>query len=71
MAKGSKVSSHSSCDDVTDDEPNENYAKLAKIASKQQRALEKIQNSLNKSDDLLVEEIKRSQKLTDESSTLQ
>src|SRR4051812_26798392 len=42
MAKSSKVSSHSSCDDASDDEPNKTYAKLAKLASRQQRALDKV-----------------------------
>src|SRR3954467_6895686 len=71
MAKSSKVSSYSSLDDSSDEEPNENYAKLAKLASKQQRALEKIQISLNKSDDMLLEEMTKTQKLTDESKILQ
>src|SRR4051812_10929220 len=71
MAKSSKVSSYSSSDDSSDEEPNENYAKLAKLASKQQRALEKTQISLNKSDDMLVEEMTKTQKLTDESKILQ
>src|ERR1041385_1521447 len=68
MAKSSKVSSYSSSDDPSDEEPDENYAKLA---SKQQRALEKIQISLNKSDDMLVEEMTKTQKFTDESKILQ
>src|SRR3954464_3064834 len=71
MAKSSKVPSHSSCDDASDDEPNKNYAKLAKLASRQQRALDKVPNSLNKSDDLLVVEMEKSQKLTGESKILQ
>src|SRR3954466_5479884 len=71
MAKSSKVPSHSSCDDASDDEPNKTYTKLAKLASRQQRALDKVQNSLNKSDDLLVEEMEKSQKLTGESKVLQ
>src|SRR3954471_21115369 len=71
MAKCSKVSSYSSSDDPSDEEPDENYAKIAKLASKQQRALEKIQISLNKSDDMLVEEMTKTQKLTDESKILQ
>src|SRR3954466_9739626 len=65
MAKSSKVSSYSSTDDSSDEEPDENYAKLAKLASKQQRALEKTQISLNKSDDMLVEEMTKTQKLTE------
>src|SRR4051812_29409861 len=71
MAKSSKVRSHSSCDDASDDESNKTYAKLAKLASRQQHALDKVHNSLNKSDDLLVEEMEKSQKLTDESKILQ
>src|SRR4051812_4498991 len=70
-AKSSKVPSQSSCDDASDDEPNKTYAKLAKLASRQQCALDKVQNSLNKSDDLLVVEMEKSQKLTDESKILQ
>src|SRR3954468_15400873 len=64
IAKSSKVSSYSSTDDSSDEEPDENYAKHAKLASKQQRALEKTQISLNKSDDMLVEELTKTQKLT-------
>src|SRR3954468_20660971 len=71
MDKSSKVISHSSCDDASDDEPNKNYAKLAKLSSRQQRALDKNQNSLNKSDDLLIDEMEKSQKLSEESSILQ
>src|ERR1041385_4379428 len=71
MAKSSKVSSYSSSDEPSDEEPDENYTKLAKLASKQQRALEKTQISLNKSDDMLVEEMTKTQKLTDESKILQ
>src|SRR3954462_4967615 len=52
MAKSSKVPSHSSCDNASDDEPNKTYVKLAKLVSRQQRALYKVQNSLSKSDDL-------------------
>src|SRR3954469_5157447 len=71
MAKSLKVPSQSSCDDASDDEPNKTYAKLAKLASRQQHALDKVKNSLNKSEDLLVEEMEKSQKLTDESKILQ
>src|SRR3954469_13688389 len=71
MAKSSKVPSHSSCDDASDDEPNKTYAKLAKLSTRQQRALDNVQNSLNKSDDLLIEEMEKSQKLSEESSILQ
>src|ERR1043165_7720755 len=38
MPKSSKVPSQSSCDDASDDEPNKTYAKLAKLASRQQHA---------------------------------
>src|ERR1041385_5823413 len=68
MAKSSKESSYSSSDEPSDEEPDENYAKLA---SKQQRALEKTHISLNKSDDMLVEEMTKTQKFTDESKILQ
>src|SRR3954469_15752298 len=71
MAKSSKVISHSSCDDASDDEPNKTYAKLAKLSTRQQRALDNVQNSLNKSDDLLIDEMEKSQKLSEESSILQ
>src|SRR3954467_11620171 len=71
MAKSSKVSSYSSSDDSSDEEPDENYAKFAKLASKQQRALERTQISLNKSDDMFVEEMTKTQKLTEESNILQ
>ena len=75
MAKGSKVSSRSSHSDTSEDESDDNlkpsYSKLAKIATKQQHAMEKIQNLLDKSDDLLNEEMDRSQSLTDDLKSLQ
>ena len=61
MAKGSKVSSRSSHSDTSEDESDDNlkpsYSKLVKIATKQQHAMERIQNLLERSDDLLAEEM--------------
>ena len=58
MAKGAKVLKYTSSE-PSENESDENlkpsYSKLAKIAIKQQRALEKVQNMLNKSDDMLGE----------------
>ena len=47
------------------------YSKLAKIAVKQQRALEKVQNMLDKSDDMLGEEMDRTKALTENLQRLQ
>ena len=41
------------------------YSKLAKIAVKQQKAFEKVQNMLEKSDDMLGEEMDRTRTLTE------
>ena len=60
MTKGDKVLKHSpsdSSEDESDDNLKPSYSKLAKIAVKQQKALENIQNQLDRSDDLLVEEL--------------
>ena len=43
----------------TDDNPKPSYSELAKIVIKQQKVLEKVQNLLDKSDDLLGEEFNR------------
>ena len=74
MAKGAKVLKHSpsdSSEDESDDNLKPSYSKLAKIAVKQQKALEKIQNLLDKSDDLLGEELNRTKTLTDNLQRLQ
>ena len=69
MAKGAKVpeySSSESSDDESDDDLGPSYSKLATIATKQHKALERVQNLLDKSDDLLGEEMDRTQTLTDD-----
>ena len=74
MAKGAKVlkyPSSKSSEDESDENLKPSYSKLAKIAVKQQKAFEKVQNMLDKSDDLLGEEMDRSQTLTDNLQTLQ
>ena len=68
MEKGAKVLQHSpydSSEHESDENLKPNYSKLAKIAVKQQRALEKVQNMLDKSDDMLGEEMDRTQALTE------
>ena len=68
MAKGAKVLKHSPSDSSEDesyDNLKPSYSKLAKIVVKQQKALEKIQNQLDRSDDLLGEELNRTKSLTD------
>ena len=68
MAKGAKVprySSSESSDHESDENLKPSYSVLAKIAVKEQKALEKVQNLLDKSDDLLGEEMDRTQTLTD------
>ena len=68
MAKGAKVTKYASSDS-SEDESDENlkpsYSKLAKIVVKQQKAFEKVQNMLDKSDDMLGEEMDRTKTLTD------
>ena len=58
--QGCKVPNYSSSeysDDESDDDVfGPSYSKLGTIATKQQKALEKVQNLLDKSDDLLGEE---------------
>ena len=56
MEKGAKVTEcylSESSDDESDDEFGPSYVKLASLATKQQRALEKVQYMLNKSDDIV------------------
>ena len=60
MAKGAKVlkyPSSESSEDESDESLKPSYSKLAKIVVKQQRAFEKVQNMLDRSDDLLGEEL--------------
>src|SRR3990170_505298 len=74
MAKGAKVlkyPSSESSEDESDENLKPGYSKLANIAIKQQKALEKVQNLLDKSDDLLGEEMSRTQTLTDNLQQLQ
>ena len=66
MAKGAKVTEcylSESSDDESGDEFGPSYAKLASLAAKQQRALEKVHNMLNKSNDMLGEEMDQSKAL--------
>ena len=73
MVKGAKVLKHSPSEpseDESDDNLKPSYSKLAKIAVKQQKALEKVQNLLHKSDDLLGEELNRTKTLTDNLQSL-
>ena len=68
MAKGAKVTEcylSESSDDESGDEFGPSYVKLASLATKQQRALEKNQYMLNKSDDMLVEEMDQSKALAE------
>nr|XP_040258527.1 uncharacterized protein LOC120975855 [Aegilops tauschii subsp. strangulata] len=68
MARGAKVTSReayfdTSSDDDSKCEANPSYKKLAKIATEQQTAMEKMEKLLDKSDDLLDEEMDHSQAL--------
>ena len=53
------------------DEFGPGYTKLASLATKQQRALEKVQNMLDESDDMLGEEMDRTKTLTENLQRLQ
>ena len=67
MAKGPKVTEcylSESSDDESGDEFGPSYTKLASLATKQQRALEKVQNMLNESDDMLGEQMDHTKILT-------
>src|SRR3954471_6792091 len=74
MAKASKLSSKSSYDtsDSSAYESNSklSYAKLAKIASKQQDELESLSLTMEKSKTLLIDEIEKGQTLTNEHAAL-
>ena len=68
MAKGEKVlkcPSSESSEDESDENLKPSYSKLAKIAVKQQKAIGKVQNMLDKSDDMLGEEMDRTKILTE------
>ena len=68
MARGDKVTEcylSETSDDESGDEFGPSYVKLASLATKQQRALEKIQNMLSKSDDMLGEEMDQSKALAE------
>ena len=74
MAKGAKVTEcylSESSDDEAADEFGPSYTKLAFIATKQQRALEKVKNMLDESDDMLGEEMDRTKTLTENLQRLQ
>ena len=68
MARGAKVNSRTthyqtSSEDESDCGSKPSYKTLAKIATAQQKAMGHIQKLLDKSDDLLVAEMTRSQSL--------
>ena len=75
MAKCSKVPKHTSSSDSSDGEPHDyqkpSYNKLANIATKQQSAIENLQKLLDKSDDLLNDEMNHTQVLTEDVKSLQ
>ena len=60
-----------SSDDESGDEFGPSYVKLSSLATKQQRALEKSHYMLNKSDDMLGEEMDRTEALTENLQRLQ
>ena len=68
MAEGAKVNEcylSESSDDESGDEFGPSYDKLASLATKRQRALEKVHYMLNKSDDMLGEEMDQSKALAE------
>ena len=68
MAKDAEVTEcylSESSDDESGDEFGPSYTKLDSLATKQQRALEKVQYMLNKSDDMLGEEMDQSKALAE------
>lgn len=75
MEKGSKVPNHTSSFDSSDCEHDDyqkpSYYKLVNIATKQQSVIEKLQKLLDKSDDLLNDEMNRTQILTKDVQSLQ
>ena len=60
-----------SSDDESGDEFGPNYVKLASLATKQQRPLQKVQYMLKKSDDMSGEEMDRTKTLTGNLQRLQ
>jgi len=75
MAKAPKVSSKKPAYDTSDSSLFEcdskvTYNKLAKIASIQQDELERMSETIKKSEELLIEEIEKGQTLTNEHSAL-
>ena len=75
MAKGAKVLKHhffsKSSDGESEDYMKPSYSKLANIATKQQSAIERLQKLLDKSNDLLNEEMDHTQTLTNGLQSLQ
>ena len=68
MAKDAKVlkyPSSKSSENESDENLKPSYSKLAKSAVKQQKAFERVQNMLDKSDDMLGEEMDRTKTLTE------
>ena len=68
MAKRAKVTEcylSESSDDESGDAFGPSYVKLYSLATKQQRASEKVQNMLNESDDMLGEEMDQSRALAE------
>ena len=55
----------SSNEDESNDNLKPSYSKLARISVKQHKALEKIQNQLDRSNGMLGEELNRTKSLTD------
>ena len=70
-AKGTECYLSESSDDESGDEFGPSYVKLASLATKQQRALKKVQYMLNKSDDMLGEEMDQSKALAESLQRLQ
>ena len=70
MAKSAEVT-ECYLSESSDDEFGPSYVKLASLATKQQRALEKVQYMLNKSDDMLGEEMEQSKALAESLQRLQ
>ena len=74
MAKGAKLTKYTSSEsseDESDENLKPNYSKLAKITVKQQKAIEKVQNMLDKSDVMLGEEMDHTKDLTENLQRLQ
>jgi hypothetical protein len=73
MARSVKVlqrPSSSSSEGESDENLTPSYSKLANISTRQQTTMERIKNLLDKSNDLLNDEMDRSQALTDELKSL-